>query len=149
MVNKHRIKGLKKLGNYVSIHPWKIIIGTIIITILMIMGSGIALETGHLQFRTNINDLFPDYPETKVMENIQSDFGDVEAYIVLIKADDVLTPQVFEKTLELEEKFKNDSMVWDNIIGKNDYEKHFSIVSLPTILIGYKSNFQIMNDIQL
>ena len=146
MVNKHRIKGLKKLGNYVSIHPWKIIIGTIIITILMIMGSGIALETGHSQFRTNINDLFPDYPETKVMENIQSDFGDVEAYIVLIKADDVLTPQVFEKTLELEEKFKNDSMVWDNIIGENDYEKDFSIVSLPTILIGYKSNFQIMND---
>ncbi len=41
----------------------------------MIFGAFASLETGHSEFRTNINDLFPDYEEVEILNEIESDFG--------------------------------------------------------------------------
>ena len=138
MPNKNRIPALHKLGLSVSEHPWRMIGGTIIVTFLFIIGAGLSLETGHTEFRTNINDLFPEYEEVDIMGEIEKDFGNVEPFIVLIKADDVLTPKVFEKIAKVVYEFKNDPKVMDNVIGSNNIKKETSFYSLPTFLATYK-----------
>ncbi|WP_455392974.1 efflux RND transporter permease subunit, partial [[Eubacterium] cellulosolvens] len=46
-------------------------------------------------------------------------------------------PKVFDKTALVVAQFKADTKVWANVIGENDLEKSFSIVSLPNILAEY------------
>ncbi len=127
-----------KLGEGVVNRPWRIVAGTFLITFLMLVGAGAALETGHSEFRTNINDLFPDYEEVEIMNQIEEDFGNVESFVVLIKADDVLTPEVFGKTAVVVTGFMNDLKVRETLIGSNLMEKANSIYSLPTMLAYYK-----------
>ncbi len=132
-----RIPALRKLGLSVAEDPWRMVGATVLVTILMVLGAGAALETGRTEFRTNINDLFPDYEEMDIMDQIGEDFGNYETFIVLVKADDVLTPKAFEKTSGAIIKLKNDPRTWRNVIGENDVEKNLSFISLPTILEEY------------
>ena len=132
-----KIKLLKKLGIHVSKHPKRVVLVTFIVTILMLLGMGAAIETGSTEFRTNINDLFPDYNEVEILNEIENDFGNGEPYIVLIKADDVLTPEVFVKTVELAQKLQEDEEVLKYIVGETDLEKSNYVYSLPVTLANY------------
>jgi predicted RND superfamily exporter protein len=138
MVRKYNnTKLLNKLGVQVSEHPKMIVIITFFITFIIIAGAFAAIETGHTEFRTNINDLFPKYEEVEILQEIENDFGTIEPYIVLIKADDVLTPEVFNQTILVVQELQKDEQVRKYLIGETTYEKETYIFSLPSTLASY------------
>ncbi len=131
------MKILGSLGELVSKRPLAVVIGSIVFTVLLMAGAGIAFVTGHTELRTNINDLFPEYDEVLILNAIVEDFGDSDPLLVVVSADDVLTPEVFERILELDQDLKSDEQVLDGLVGGSDEDKRDSVVSLPAILGAY------------
>ncbi len=129
---------LQRLGELVSQRPWWTISAVVVVTGLMILGAALSVASGRSELRTDINEMFPTYKEVKAMEQIESDFGNMEPFIILVEADDVLDPKVFERTYQLESRLKQDKLVLKSVLGKSASEQKASFYSLPAILAGYK-----------
>lgn len=132
------MKFLEKIGSIVANYPKWTIFTIALLTILMIGGAILSVSSGRSELRTNINDLFPKYKEVEIMEKIEEDFGNMEPYLILVKADDVFQPKVFNKISQLELALKKDSKLKKHSISTDVNGQVPLIYSLPSILANYK-----------
>ena len=79
------MKFLEKLGHMVSDHPLWMVLGTLLVTVLMILGAVMSVSTGRSEVRTNINDLFPKYKEVDILHDIEIDPTGIQ--IIIVGAD--------------------------------------------------------------
>lgn len=119
---------IEKIARFTSNHPKKAITLTLILTLIFLILSST------LEMETSLESLFPNYPEVKIMEGIQKDFGNEEPVIILLQGNDVLMPESFKQVAEIEEKFWKDELVYNTLINPKDQ----SIISLPSLLANYR-----------
>ncbi|NJE60560.1 MMPL family transporter [Thermococcus sp. 21S7] len=108
-------------------------VAVVLLLTLLFMASA-----SQLKEETSLNAMFPSYPEVKLMEDIQHDFGNVEPVIIILRGDDVLTPEYFSKTAEITSKLLEDGSISDALIQP----KEQSIESLPGILALYRLSLE-------
>ena len=119
---------MKKVAKWVATHPKSTIALVILLTFVL------GYFTTSLQQEMSIEGLFPDYPEAKLMNEIQKEFGNGETAVIIVQGGDVLTPEYFDKTADVTEKIWNDEKVRSALLEP----KEESVVSLPQILSSYR-----------
>ncbi|USH00145.1 MMPL family transporter [Thermococcus argininiproducens] len=126
---------MQKIVKWIAFHPKSAIALVLVITLIF------TSFTANLQEETSLESLFPNYPEVGIMEDIQNDFGNQEPVIILIRGEDVLTPEYFRKTADITEKIWKDAIINSALMEPKDE----SITSLPEFLAVYqlslKGNF--------
>ncbi|MEA1992877.1 MAG: MMPL family transporter, partial [Euryarchaeota archaeon] len=123
---------IERIARWVSDHPKRAIGLSLILTVIF-MGLSSTVEE-----ELSLESLFPDYPEIEIMNNIQKDFGEEEATIILLRGDSVLTPESFRQTAAITEKLWEDDSVHSALITPKDQ----AINSLPSMLAYYRLSGQ-------
>ncbi|WP_148883354.1 efflux RND transporter permease subunit [Thermococcus aciditolerans] len=91
-----------------------------------------------LKEETSLNAMFPNYPEAKLMTDIQHDFGNAEPVVIILQGDNVLTPEYFSRVAEITSRLLNSDSISDALI----HPKEQSIESLPEILALYRLSLE-------
>lgn len=126
------MKPMEHIARWVANHPKRTIIAVFLLTMVFLAFS---LQ---VQKDTRIDNLFPNYPEVETLNAINEDFGNQEFAVVIIRGNDVLTPEYFQKTADITEKLLADKTVSSALIEP----KQESITSLPWVLSAYRLSLQ-------
>lgn len=80
-----------KLGQILITHRWKILLGALIFTILASAG------LTRLKMSSNESEWFDNWDEVKIQaDHFKEIFGDNDVFMLMIRADDVLDPEVLD-----------------------------------------------------
>jgi len=118
---------VRAFAKWIIEHPKKTLIIVLIITMIFIASAS------RLEEETSLNALFPQYPEVKILEKIQQDFGNVEPVIIIIRDENVLSPKYFNDVAKITAKILQNRTITALITPKER-----SITSLPGLLAQYK-----------
>jgi len=126
---------LESFGESLSKRPVQFVAFSLIVTIVLTGLFAWSVATERTEIRTDLTAMFPSYEEADQLMAIGEDFGNVDPLIVLVEADDVLTPEVFRNVTHAMIDAMEDEDINATIIPPVDQ----SVLSVPQMLGSYKA----------
>ncbi len=132
-------RSLEKIPNLISNNPKKIIVLTVIFTLIMsYFASGMSMDTTEKSFR-------PDTPKQRYMETVQDDFGRAaeSVQIAFVAEDgDVFTEDVFLDMLGTSYRIKENRTINETLVGSKGRSSSVTTLADTVIMANQSLNIE-------
>jgi len=112
----------------------RFVVLAIVVTILSSALFGWSVDSGRTEMKTDLMAMFPDYEEADQLDEIGRDFGNVDPFMILVRGDDLLTPDVYGELADIMDDVTAD----DDVDGVLMEPKSEAVVTVPHLVAAFK-----------